>query len=120
LIIAAIITITFALIFYSWGVWGEKIKGKLNGFFLTLFWIGLTFDSTGTFLMSKLSEIPNSFHKITGITAIVLMLIHALWGTLVFIKKDKNMINNFHKFSFFVWIIWLIPFLSGMIMGTSM
>ncbi|APT75845.1 membrane protein [Marinitoga sp. 1135] len=119
MLLGAIITIVLAFVFYTWGVFGEKIKGKLTGKFLSLFWIGFVFDTTGTTLMSMISTNPQPFHKITGMAAIILMLIHALWGSLVYFKKDEKWIKNFHKFSLFVWLIWLIPFLSGMFFGAS-
>jgi uncharacterized repeat protein (TIGR03987 family) len=53
-------------------------------------------------------------HGITGVIAILLMLIHAVWAFIVLVKKDEKMISNFHKFSVAVWVIWLIPYLSPM------
>ena len=47
--------------------------------------------------------------------AIVLMLIHAVWATVVLLKRDENLIRGFHKFSVTVWVIWLIPYLSPMV-----
>lgn len=55
---------------------------------------------------------PN-LHGITGIIAIVLMLIHAIWVAVVLTSKNDDMIVKFHKFSIIVWIIWLVPFISG-------
>ncbi len=54
-----------------------------------------------------------SFHTITGGAALILMLVHAIWATVVLVKKDQNMIAKFHKFSIIVWVIWLIPFFTG-------
>ena len=34
--------------------------------------------------------------------AILLMLFHAIWATIVLVKKNEKMIINFHKFSIFV------------------
>jgi len=53
-------------------------------------------------------------HGITGVIAIALMFIHALWALIVLIKKNEKAIINFHKFSVVVWLIWLIPYLSPM------
>ena len=53
-------------------------------------------------------------HGITGLIAIILMLIHAVWALVVLIRKDEKAITNFHKFSVAVWIIWLIPYFSPM------
>ena len=48
LLIAAIITITLALVFYTTGVWSEKMQGQLKKWHLLLFWTGIIFDTTGT------------------------------------------------------------------------
>jgi len=53
-------------------------------------------------------------HGILGLLTIILMLGHALWATYVLVKKDEKMIVSFHKFSVFVWLVWLIPYLSPM------
>lgn len=71
--------------------------------------------------MSKLvnSGFQLNFHGITGLLAIILMFLHALWATIVLIKNDEKAKSNFHKFSIIVWAIWLIPFVSGAIFGVS-
>lgn len=119
MLIYAIITITLALIFYTIGVWSEKIQGKLKKSHLIIFWTGLIFDTIGTSLMTIIANdsLKISFHGITGLLAILLMIFHALWATTVLIKKDEKMQLKFHKFSLLVWLIWLVPFLSGMIFG---
>lgn len=121
MLIYAIISINLALVFYSVGVWSEKLQKELKNWHLAIFWIGLTFDTLGTTLMSKLANyrFQLNFHGITGLLAIVLMLFHALWATIVLIKSDEDTKVNFHKFSIFVWILWLIPFLSGLIFGVT-
>jgi uncharacterized repeat protein (TIGR03987 family) len=118
MLIYAVVFMNLALLFYTVGVWGEKIEGKLKPWHLTLFYIGLVCDTKGTLIMkeiAKSSAYASPFHSITGLTAIVLMTIHALWATYVLIKNDKIMLEKFHKFSIAVWAMWLIPFLSGAI-----
>ena len=121
MLIYAIIFIILALVFYTIGVWSEKLQGNLKPWHLGLFLLGLVCDTTGTLLMesiaSSLSQVTTgtNLHGITGFIAIVLMLIHAIWGAFVLIKKNKDMISKFHKFSVIVWIIWLVPFISGAI-----
>lgn len=121
MLIFAMVTITLALVFYSVGVWSEKLQGRLKIWHLVLFWIGLVFDTTGTTLMFEISNegFMLNFHGITGMLAILLMLIHAVWATMVLVRKDAIKLKNFHKFSIFVWIIWLIPFVTGAIFGVS-
>lgn len=118
LLIFAIIFITSALVFYTIGVWSEKIQGRLKTWHLILFYVGLVCDTLGTTFMSRIAgDFSLSLHSITGTLAILLMLIHAVWGTYVLIKKENKLIENFHKFSVIVWIIWLIPYLLGMLVG---
>ncbi|MBU3146049.1 HsmA family protein [Clostridium sp. CF012] len=119
MLIYAIIFITLALLFYTIGVWSEKLQGTLKPWHLGLFLLGLICDTTGTILMDSIAkssvEVVSGFnlHGVTGVIAIGLMLIHAIWAAVVLIKKDENMIAKFHKFSIIVWIIWLVPFISG-------
>ena len=119
MLINAIISITSALIFYTIGVWSEKIQGELKKWHLAIFWIGLVFDTLGTTLMGKIANggFQLNFHGITGLLAIILMLFHALWATVVLVKNNTKAKINFHKFSIIVWVIWLIPFVSGAIFG---
>ena len=58
-------------------------------------------------------------HGITGLIAILLMFIHALWALVVLIKKDEQAILKFHKFSLTVWAIWLIPYFSTLIFAMA-
>ncbi|MFD0693464.1 HsmA family protein [Paenibacillus sp. GCM10027628] len=115
----AIIFMTSALIFYTIGVWSEKIQGILKGWHIVIFWIGLICDSAGTTLMSKIAKggFAFNFHGITGLLALWLMLFHVIWATIVLIRKNKTMLVKFHKFSLIVWILWLIPYISGLIYG---
>ena len=115
-LIFAIIAIVSALVFYTIGVWSEKFAGRLKPWHLLLFWIGLVFDTTGTTLMGNIAgKMDFDVHGITGVLAIILMLSHAVWATVVLITKQEKWIKNFHKFSIVVWLIWLIPFFTGMI-----
>ena len=121
MLIYAIMSITSALIFYTIGVWSEKKQGELKKWHLLVFYLGLVFDTLGTTLMSRIVNegFQLNFHGVTGLLAIILMLLHALWATIVLIKNDEKTKVNFHKFSIIVWIIWLVPFISGAIFGIS-
>jgi uncharacterized repeat protein (TIGR03987 family) len=115
----ALISMILALLFYTTGVWSEKIQGELKKWHLPFFYMGLIFDTFGTTLMSETTStgIEFNFHGIVGLFAIFLMLLHALWATRVLIKNDKKARVTFHKFSIIVWLIWLISFISGAIFG---
>ncbi len=111
----ASIIITLALIFYSIGVWSERIAGELKVWHWVFFVMGLICDTWGTGLMFEFSGgMTLDVHGITGMLAIILMFIHAIWAAIVLWKKDEKAIKSFHKFSVFVWVVWLIPYFSPM------
>ena len=113
----AIIIMFSALGLYSIGVWSEKIQGELKWWHLLFFWAGFAADTIGTSIMSSIAgEFTLSAHSITGITAIILMFVHATWATIVLLQKNENAVQSFHKFSISVWIIWLIPFVTGLML----
>ena len=111
---ASVVLITLALVFYSIGVWSERLAGRLKGWHLAFFRLGLICDTTGTGIMFEMADAqPFSVHGLTGLAAIVLMFIHAVWASVVLARKDERLIVNFHKFSVVVWLIWLIPYFNG-------
>jgi uncharacterized repeat protein (TIGR03987 family) len=111
----AVIVINLALLFYSIGVWSERLSGRLKIWHTVFFWLGLVCDTWGTGLMFEfVGGMAFNIHGLSGVLAILLMFIHAIWATVVLVKKDEKMIANFHKFSVAVWFIWLIPYFSPM------
>jgi uncharacterized repeat protein (TIGR03987 family) len=115
---ASSITITLALVFYSIGVWSEHFAGRLKTWHLVFFWLGLVCDTVGTGMMFEMAGgMSLTIHAVTGLLAIILMFIHAVWATLVLVRKDERMIRSFHRFSVAVWLIWLVPYFSPMILG---
>ena len=122
LVILSTTLITLALIFYSLGVWSERIARYLKPWHVVAFWIGFTFDVSGTYAMHLLATGPFDItepHTLTGQIALWLMLIHAIWATRVVIKNNERLRLSFHKFSIIVWLIWLIPYFGGMYLGMS-
>ena len=112
----AVIIINFALLFYSIGVWSERIQGRLKVWHTVFFWLGLICDTWGTGLMMEMAGgLTFDIHGVSGVLAIGLMFVHAIWATVVLAKKDENMILKFHRFSVFVWLVWLIPYFSPMV-----
>ena len=121
MLIIAISFIFAACILYTLGVWSERISRRLKVWHAVVFWLGFICDTIGTGAMGKLagSLIQFNFHGMTGLLAILLMLFHAIWATIVLIRKDETKIQQFHKFSIVVWVIWLIPMVTGMILGSD-
>ena len=122
LVIISTTLITLALLFYSLGVWSERIVKYLKPWHVVAFWIGFAFDVSGTYAMHLIAKGPFDIlepHTLTGQIALWLMLIHAIWATRVIIKQDEAMKVKFHKFSIVVWLIWLIPYFGGMFLGMN-
>ena len=121
MLVIAISFIFAACVLYTLGVWSEKIQKILKPWHVVVFWLGFVCDTIGTGAMGKLvgSIIQLNFHGLTGLVAILLMLFHAVWATIAIVRKNENQLLNFHKFSFVVWIIWLIPMVTGMILGSD-
>ena len=122
LVIISTTLITLALLFYSLGVWAERIARYLKSWHVVAFWIGFTFDVSGTYAMHLIAKGPFNIlepHTLTGQIALWLMLLHAIWATRVIIKQDESMKMKFHKFSIVVWLIWLIPYFGGMFLGMN-
>jgi len=118
----SIFLITLALVFYSIGVWAERISKYLKGWHVAAFWTGLAFDVSGTLAMGRLSDDPFNIldlHTLTGQIAIWLMLIHAIWATFTVRRGSEKLRRQFHRYSLIVWAIWLIPYIGGMMMGMT-
>jgi uncharacterized repeat protein (TIGR03987 family) len=120
LLLFSSIFITLALVFYSLGVWGERLARYLKPRHVALFWTGFTFDVAGTLFMHFMAEDPFdllNFHTLTGQLALWGMFIHAIWATRVVRRGQEELRRKFHRYSLFVWLIWLVPYFGGMFLG---
>jgi uncharacterized repeat protein (TIGR03987 family) len=118
LLIISIVSMFTALFCYTQGVWSEKRVGRLSNNHLIFFWTGLVFDTLGTTLMGKIAGVFTlNVHGVTGAAAIILMMGHAIWATTALLMKQEKVLRSFHRFSLAVWALWLVPFLSGMVLA---
>ena len=116
LLTAAIVLMIGALTFYSIGVWWERLSGRLRLAHVVFFWMGLCCDTAGTDAMRRIvGGLEFNLHGATGMLALVLMAVHAVWAVVVLRHHDERALTTFHRFSVAVWAIWLIPFFTGMI-----
>jgi uncharacterized repeat protein (TIGR03987 family) len=107
--------ITAALVLYTIGVWSERLQGRLKWWHLAFFYAGLACDTIGTGMMFDFAGgLTFDVHGISGLLAIILMAVHALWATVVLLRHDERLIVTFHRFSIAVWLVWLIPYFSPM------
>ncbi|MCK9423597.1 MAG: TIGR03987 family protein [Bacteroidales bacterium] len=121
MLILAIIFINLAMVLYTIGVWAERIRRQLKWWHLWFFWLGFVCDTIGTSSMTEIGGalIRFNLHGITGLTALLLMLFHSTWATFVLVRKDEKRIQTFHRISIFVWIVWMIPMIGGMLLGAK-
>lgn len=123
-LIVASIAITCALALYTVGVFGERRSGTLSLQHVLLFWSGLVCDTTGTMIMTNMAQQSATggfgIHAVTGAIAIALMLVHAAWATVTYLRRNERGMQRFHAFSTFVWLAWLVPYIIGMLVGIPM
>lgn len=121
MLIAAVTTITAALVLYTIGVFAERRRGRLEARHLVFFWAGFAFDTTGTTIMSLIARGSDGavtpLHAATGAIALILMAFHAGWATWIVRTDKESLREGFHKLSILVWLIWLIPYIIGMLLG---
>lgn len=117
----SVILINLALVFYSVGVWAERIARYLKPWHVAMFWTGLFFDATGTIAMDLIEPGVDWFsaHTITGQLALWLMFGHAVWATVVIRRGDEVARSRFHRYSLVVWVFWLVPYLGGAVLGMT-
>ncbi len=122
LLIVSATLITLALAFYSLGVWSERIARYLRPWHVAAFWTGFAFDVSGTLAMHRMAggvfDLRDP-HTLTGQIALWLMLAHAVWATRVVRKGSEGAGTGFHRYSLFVWLVWLIPYFGGMYLAMS-
>ncbi len=114
------VLITLALLLYSLGVWAERLARYLKKWHLVAFWMGFSFDISGTYAMHRLAKGPFDIlapHTLTGQIALWLMLAHTIWATVVVRRGSEAARRNFHQYSLFVWVVWLVPYFGGMLIA---
>ena len=112
--------ITLALVFYSVGVWSERVSRYLKPWHVAAFWAGFVFDVCGTLAMHRIATEPFDLrhpHTLTGQIAIILMLAHAIWASWVIRRGSTHLRGVFHRYSLFVWLVWLVPYAGGVYLG---
>lgn len=120
LLLVAIVLITLALAAYSLGVWAERLARILRPWHVAAFWAGFAFDVSGTLAMHAIATGPfdlSAPHTLTGQIALWLMCAHAVWASRVSIAGSDSARRSFHHYSIIVWLIWLVPYIGGMMLA---
>ncbi|WP_345802258.1 HsmA family protein [Microbacterium sp. AZCO] len=123
MLVPAIIVITLALVFYTIGVWAERVQKTLKWWHAAFFALGLACDTIGTLMMTGIASErraagvePGALDVLmawTGTAAILLMAVHLAWAIVVLVRDRDAEKRRFHRFSIVVWAIWLVPYTLG-------
>jgi len=114
----AVILFTVALVFYTTGVWAERLGKRLKPWHVVMFSLGVAADALATWLTYNfIGGIVYTPHAIFGFIALILMTFHFLWATWVISRKNELIISRFHHFSIFAWGIWMASYLTGFVLG---
>lgn len=122
MLLTAIVLITLALVAYSVGVWAERLARYLRPWHVAAFWTGFAFDVSGTVAMHAIASGPLDLaapHTLTGQIALWLMFVHAIWATRVAAVGTDATRRSFHRYSLVVWLVWLVPYVGGMVLAMT-
>lgn len=118
LLLYAVILFTVALVLYSVSVWSERIQGHLKPWHLIVFGAGVLVDVLATWLTIKfVGAIVFTLHAIFGFVSLFLMALHFIWALVAYTANREAGMKQFHRFSLFVWSIWMLSYLTGFISG---
>ena len=113
--ITSMLLIVFAFVAYTIAIFSERKKHQLLWWMIFFFIGGVVFDTIGTRMMIK--ESPKiSIHGIVGYSALAIMWLHLIWALLSKFRWKKGA-DWFRKFSIYAWILWMIAFASGWVLG---
>lgn len=91
---------------------------ELKWWHIAVFLSGFGCDSFGTHLMYKVSgEVMKfNFHSVVGVSALVIMGIHAFWAVGSVLKIGK-LYELFHQYSKVALAVWFVAFITRVIIG---
>ena len=112
--LAAVAGILLAAALYTTATFAERRARVLKASHLRLFWSGFVVDVIATTLMTMISGgFSLNLHGVLGVGAILVMLGHSTWATVVLALKQAKLMRQFHTFSLAVWALWMITLVTG-------
>ena len=121
-IIRAVIVVTFALIFYSVAVITEQRKSAVTKKVLFFLTGGVLLDISSTVLMILGStNIPLTIHGCIGYSALILMLIDAIFIWMHWRRSEGVVISRkLHLYTRVAYGWWVIAYIIGAVMSASL
>ena len=119
IILLSVISICAALLFYTAAVWWNFFTKRLKGAQAVLLALGLVTDIAATSGMaaSVKGEMRWDLHTLSGYTALALMFLVTVVGGYAVLKDNEPLRRRFHTFSLPVWFIWMISWVTGVVLG---
>lgn len=119
IILLSVVSITTALVLYTVAIWRTWRMQLLTTSSLVLIWLGFVADAFATQMMglSIEGDIVWDFHTISGYTGLVLMALLAVAGSWAKWSGRENVLQSFHRYAIPVWIIWVVSYATGVVIG---
>ena len=118
LLLTAVILFSIALVLYTTSVWSEHLQRQLKTWHLSVFGLGVITDAVATWLTIEfVGAIVFTPHALFGFTSLILMALHFGWALFVFISARQTGTVRFHRFSLFVWAVWMVSYFTGFLTG---
>lgn len=112
---AAVGTVTLALLFYSLGTWRTQRERRATLAARGLLTVGLTFDVVATALMIVASgNLSPTLHGVLGYSALALMLVDVvlLWRQ-AGATPGAELPRGLHLYSRWAYVYWVVAYFTG-------
>ena len=117
----AMLIMTLTLIGYTLGVQYENRVETKKPLHLVLLWASFCMNAVGFGLMTQLIVNAQGFAawlcRAAGILALVILMIHCVWGTAVLVLKEEKGTRIYHRDGKLLWKIWIVPFVAEILLA---
>lgn len=111
-----------AFVFYTIGVWAERVQKELKVWHLIFLVAGLFTETIGTSLVEQdanNAHFSDQTYTILGLIALFFIFIHVLWALWAYLRGSAQIRIRFRS-SILFWCIWLIPYWISIYKAISM
>ncbi len=121
-LIRAVVVVTFALVFYSFGVIIEQRKSAISRRVLMFLTAGVLLDITSTALMIVGSRnIPITAHGFLGYTALTVMLVDTTLVWRHWIRNGTGKVpKKLHIYTRAAYSWWVVAYIAGSIISSTL
>lgn len=110
----AMLIMTLTLLGYTLGVQYENRVETKKPLHLVLLWASFCLNAVGFGLLTRMIADSQGFVawlcRAMGIVALVILMLHSIWGTAVLVLKEEKGARIYHRDGKLLWKIWIVPF----------